>query len=95
MAVAEDHRAEAEQVVDILMTVGVVKARARAIGNEKRVGLPAELHRPGAASSPTGYHRARPAEKLVRARLALRVLLVEAHFFAHSFIDSPARSRPP
>ena len=63
VAVAEDHRPESEQVVDVLVPVDICDARAGAVRDEGRVRLPAELHRAGTAARPAGNDSAGTVEQ--------------------------------
>ena len=52
--VAEDHRPQAEQVVDVGVPVDVAQPRAAALGHERGIRLPPELDGPGAAAGAAG-----------------------------------------
>ena len=79
VTVAEDHGPEAEEVVDVLVPVDVGHARARALGDERRVGDPAELERAGAATGAGGDDAASTLEQLVRPPHPLVVSRCEVH----------------
>ena len=82
VAMAEDHGPEAEQVVDVLVTVDVGHARARALGDERRVGDPAELEGTGTAARAGGDDATGALEELVRTRH----LLVESGCEVHGHL---------
>ena len=84
VAVPEDHRAEAEQVIDVGVAVDVGDPGAGAAGDERRVWLPAELHRPRAAARTAGHDLAGVGEQLRRPPGPLGVTLVKVHRSSYS-----------
>jgi hypothetical protein len=79
MAVAEDVRAQAEEVVDVLVAVHVAQARSRALGDERRIRLPAELDGAGAAAGAAGDDLAGDPVELGGAGGVARVRGLEVH----------------
>ena len=63
--VSEDHRPEAEQVVDVLRAVHVPQPGAAALGHERGVGLPAELHGARTAARAARDDLSGPVEELL------------------------------
>jgi len=79
VAVAQDVRPQAEQVVDVLVAVDVGEMRAGAGRDERRVWLPAELDGARAAAGTPGDELARRPEQLTGAWGEAGVLGLEVH----------------
>src|SRR5580700_8007916 len=75
--VAQDHRAQPEQVVDVGMPVDVADPGAETLGQERGVRLPAELDGARAAAGAPGNVAAGLGEQLARTRCPGPVTLVE------------------
>jgi hypothetical protein len=66
-AVAEDHRAEAEQVVDVLVAIDVGEMRTLTLVDEQRIWIPARPGRTRGAVDAAGNQLARGAEQFAAA----------------------------